>query len=105
MYAPTPLSFAILVEWQWQVETQLTLSISFKIGPYEETIECDIVLVTVRHMLHVRPWQYDRKANHGGYINVYSFKVNKRMFALHPRTPSQIIADNSKALASAREEK
>ncbi|KAK1617407.1 hypothetical protein QYE76_022924 [Lolium multiflorum] len=54
-------------------------------------------------MLLGRPWQYDKKANHDGYTNAYSFKVNDKTYILRPMTPSQVIADNAKALARAKE--
>ncbi|KAK1602098.1 hypothetical protein QYE76_017141 [Lolium multiflorum] len=59
--------------------------------------------MTVCHMLLGRPWQYDKKANHDGYTNAYSFKVNDKTYILRPMTPSQVIADNAKALARAKE--
>ncbi|KAK1663595.1 hypothetical protein QYE76_051754 [Lolium multiflorum] len=43
------------------------------------------------------------KANHDGYTNAYSFKVNDKTYILRPMTPSQVIADNAKALARAKE--
>src|SRR3954464_11461760 len=42
---------------------------------------------------------------HDGHSNVYSFKVHDKTFVLKPMTPSQIIADNAKALVRAQEEK
>src|SRR3954467_9717232 len=41
----------------------------------------------------------------GGHSNVYSFKVHDKTFVLKPMTPSQIIANNAKALVRAQEEK
>src|SRR3954453_8135824 len=79
--------------------------VSFKIGPYEDTVEYDVVPMTVCHMLLGRPWQYDKKALHDGHRNVYSFKVHDKTFILKPMTPNQIIADNAKALVRAQEEK
>ncbi|KAK1628020.1 hypothetical protein QYE76_002335 [Lolium multiflorum] len=70
---------------------------------YEDTVDCDVVPMTVCHMLLGRPWQYDKKANHDGYTNAYSFKVNDKTYILRPMTPSQVIADNAKALARAKE--
>ena len=96
------------VQWlseSGNVKIQHTVSVSFKIGAYEDTIECDVVPMTVCHMLLGRPWQYDMKATHDGHSNVYSSKVNDKTFVLRPMTPSQIIADNAKALARAQEEK
>ncbi|KAK1601956.1 hypothetical protein QYE76_027061 [Lolium multiflorum] len=94
------------VQWlsdNGNVKIQHTVTISFKIGAYEDTVDCDVVPMTVCHMLLGRPWQYDKKANHDGYTNAYSFKVNDKTYILRPMTPSQVIADNAKALARAKE--
>ncbi|KAK1602156.1 hypothetical protein QYE76_017199 [Lolium multiflorum] len=53
-------------------------------------------------MLLGRPWQFDKKAIHDGFSNAYTFKVKDKKFELRPMTPSQIIADNAKALARAQ---
>ncbi|KAK1627602.1 hypothetical protein QYE76_001917 [Lolium multiflorum] len=58
------------VQWlsdNGNVKIQHTVTISFKIGAYEDTVDCDIVPMTVCHMLLGRPWQYDKKANHDGH--------------------------------------
>ena len=78
---------------------QQMATVSFKIGQYEDTVECDVVPMTVCHLLLGRPWQYDRAAMHDGRTNFYNFNLNNKNFILRPMTPSQIIADNTKALA------
>ena len=96
------------VQWlsdSGNVKIQHTVTVSFKIGPYEDTIEWDVVPMTVCHMLLGRPWQYDKKATHDGYTNVYTFKVKEKKFELRPMTPSQIIADNAKALVRTQQYK
>ena len=84
------------------VKIQHTVTVSFKIGHYEDTIECDVVPMTVCHMLLGRPWQYDKGAIHDGRSNTYSFKWQEKSYVLCPMTPSQIIADNAKTLARAQ---
>src|SRR3954466_15458317 len=94
------------VQWlsdDGSVKIHHTVSISFNIGPYEDTVECDVVPMTVCHMLLGRPLQYDKKAMHDGHSNIYSFKVHDKTFILKPMTPSQIIADNAKVLVRAQE--
>ncbi|KAK1616599.1 hypothetical protein QYE76_022116 [Lolium multiflorum] len=94
------------VQWlsdKGNVKIQHTVTVNFKIGPYEDTIECDVVPMTVCHMLLGRPWQFDKKAIHDGYSNAYTFTVKDKKFELRPMTPSQIIADNAKALARAQQ--
>ncbi|KAK1616807.1 hypothetical protein QYE76_022324 [Lolium multiflorum] len=93
------------VQWlsdKGNVKIQHTVTVNFKIGPYEDTVECDMVPMTVCHMLLGRPWQFDKKAIHDGYSNAYTFKVKDKKFELRPMTPNQIIADNAKALARAQ---
>src|SRR3954464_11477299 len=58
--------------------------------------------MTVCHMLLGRPWQYDKRALHNGHSNTYTFKWLDKTCVLQPMTPSQIIADNAKALARAQ---
>ncbi|KAK1681486.1 hypothetical protein QYE76_042334 [Lolium multiflorum] len=94
------------VQWlsdKGNVKIQHTVTVNFKIGPYEDTVECDVVPMTVCHMLLGRPWQFDKKAIHDGFSNAYTFKVKDKKFELRPMTPSQIIADNAKALARAQQ--
>src|SRR4051812_30125230 len=96
------------VQWlsdNGSVKIQHTVSVSFKIGLYEDTVECDVVPMTMCHMLLGRPWQYDKKAMHDGHSNVYSFKVHDKTSVLKPMTPCEIIADNAKALVRAQQEK
>ncbi|KAK1579642.1 hypothetical protein QYE76_016620 [Lolium multiflorum] len=93
------------VQWlsdKGNVKIQHTVTVNFKIGPYEDTVECDVVPMTVCHMLLGRPWQFDKKAIHDGFSNAYTFKVKDKKFELRPMTPSQIITDNAKALARAQ---
>ncbi|KAK1651401.1 hypothetical protein QYE76_069206 [Lolium multiflorum] len=94
------------VQWlsdKGNVKIQHTVTVNFKIGPYDDTVECDVVPMTVCHMLLGRPWQFDKKAIHDGFSNAYTFKVKDKKFELRPMTPSQIIADNAKALARAQQ--
>jgi len=66
------------------VKTQHLVQVSFKIGAYEDTMYCDVVPMTVCHLLLGRPWQYDRSAMHDGRTNYYSFKSNDKTFVLRP---------------------
>jgi hypothetical protein len=53
----------------------------------------------VCHMILGCPWQFDKGALHDGRSNTYSFSCNHNTFLLRPMTPSQVIADNAKAIA------
>ena len=85
------------------IKVQHIVSVSFKIGAYEDTVECDVVPMTVCHMILGRPWQYDKGALHDGRTNMFSFKWNDKNYVLRPMTPSQVIADNARALARAQQ--
>ena len=74
------------------------VEVSFKIGPYEDKVECDVVPMKVCHILLGRPWQFNKGAIHDGRTNHYSFKWKDKMFVLRPMTPSQIIANNATSL-------
>ena len=64
------------------------VQVSFKIGPYEDTVECDVMPMKVCHMILGRPWQFDKGAIHDGRTNHYSFKWKDNVFVLRPMTPT-----------------
>nr|XP_011470547.1 PREDICTED: uncharacterized protein LOC105353251 [Fragaria vesca subsp. vesca] len=48
--------------------------VSFSIGKnYQDAQWCDVAPMDACHLLLSRPWQFDRKAQHDGYQNTYSF--------------------------------
>src|SRR6266511_2119615 len=69
------------------------MQVSFKIGAYEDTLECDVVPMSICHLLLGRPWQFDRDVIHNGRANHYSFKMKGREYVLRPMSPSQVIVD------------
>ena len=94
------------VQWlsdEGSVKIHQVVSVPIKIGAYEDTIECDVVPMSVCHLLLGRPWQYDKRAIHDGHANTYSFMWNNKSYLLRPMTPSQVIADNAKTLARAQQ--
>jgi hypothetical protein len=66
------------------------VKVLFKIGEYIDTIECDVVPMTVCHLLSGRPWQYDRSTLHYGHSNQYTIKWKGKQMVLKPMTPEQI---------------
>ena len=42
------------------IQVEHRVQVSFKIGAYEDTLECDVVPMTVCHLLLGRPWKFDR---------------------------------------------
>jgi hypothetical protein len=75
------------------IQVEHTVQVSFKIGAYEDTLECDVVPMSVCHLLLGRPWQFDRGVTHNGRTNHYSFKMKGKEFVLQPMSPSQVITD------------
>src|SRR4051812_28527762 len=75
------------------IQVEHRVQVSFKIGAYEDTLECDVLPMTVCHLLLGRPWQFDRGVIHNGRTNHYSFKMKGKEFVLRPMSPSQVIAD------------
>jgi hypothetical protein len=41
---------------------------------------CDVIPVTVYHMLLGRPWLYDQRVLYDGYANTYSFNFKGKKF-------------------------
>lgn len=61
--------------------------VNFSIGNYKEELWCDVVPMSVCHILLGRPWQYDRKVKHDGETNVYTVKVGNQKIRLQPLSP------------------
>ena len=75
------------------IRVEHTVQVSFKIGAYEDTLECDVILMSVCHLLLGRLWQFDRGVIHNWRTNHYSFKMKGKEYVLRPMSPSQVIAD------------
>ena len=59
--------------------------IKFSLGKnYADEAWCDVIPMTVCHMLLGRPWLYDRKVFYDGYTNTYSFNFKGKKFVLEP---------------------
>ena len=61
--------------------------ISFQIGRYKDEVLYDVLPMLAGHMLLGRPWQYDRKANHDGFKNMYTLTMDGKRCRLGPLTP------------------
>ena len=51
---------------------------------------CDILPMDACHLLLGRPWLYDRKVNHDGFLNTYSLLKDGKKITLAPLPPHQI---------------
>ena len=76
-----------------EVRVNKQLLVVFGIGKYEDEVLCDVVPMQAGHLLLGRPWQFDRKVQHDGFTNKYSFVHSQRTVTLVPLTPSQVCED------------
>ena len=76
-----------------EVRVNKQVLVSFSIGKYEDEVLCDVVPMQAGHLLLGRPWQFDRKVQHDGFTNKYSFVHNQRSVTFVPLTPSQVYED------------
>ena len=67
--------------------------VAFWIGKYEDKVVCDVVLMQAGHLLLGRPWQFDRRVKHDGFMNKYSFVLNQRPITIVPLSPKQVHED------------
>ena len=59
--------------------------IKFSLGKtYVDKAWCDVIPMTICHMLLGHPWLYDRKVLYDGYTNTYSFSFKGKKFVLDP---------------------
>ncbi|KAK0601500.1 hypothetical protein LWI29_024852 [Acer saccharum] len=67
------------------VPVQHRCLVKFSLGAnYSDEVWCDVLPMTVCHLLLGRPWLYDRRVLYNGYENSYSFIFQKRKITLQP---------------------
>ena len=76
-----------------EAKVQKQVLVSFSIGKYHDEVLCDIAPMYASHILLGRPWQFDRRANHDGFKNHFSFMKDKKLVTLVPLTPKQVNED------------
>lgn len=87
---PSPYKLAWLQQDNNIPVTKRTL-VAFSIGDaYHDKTYCDIVPMDACHLLLGRPWEYDRRVLHDGFLNTYNFRFNNRKFVLKPSPPASI---------------
>ena len=70
--------------------------ISFSLGKsYQDKMWFDVLPMDVCHLILGRPWLYDRKVMHDGYLNTYSFSKDGKKIILAPLSPSQLPTKSS----------
>ena len=76
-----------------EVRVNKQVLVAFSIGKYEDEVLCEVIPMQAVHLLLGRPWQFDRKVQHDGFTNKYSFVHNQQTVTLVPLTPSQVYED------------
>lgn len=51
---------------------------------YMDEAQCDVIPMTIRHMLLGRSWLYDRSVFYDGYAKIYSFTFKGKKLVLDP---------------------
>ena len=87
-----------------EVRVTRQVVVPFRIGKYEDEVLCDMVPMQAGHLLLRRPWQFDRRVQHDGFTNKYSFMFKQRTITLVPMTPKQVYEDQVR-LQKLREQK
>jgi len=79
---PTPYRISWVNETNSVLVTQRCL-VKFSLGKkYMDETWCDVIPMTVCHMLLGCPWLYDRRVSYDGYANTYSFTFKGKKFVL-----------------------
>ena len=87
-YLPHPNPYYI----QWlsnngEMKVSHMVRVDFEIGPYKDSIDFDVVPMTVCHLLLGRPWLYDRSVQHNGRANTYHLEFKGKKINLQPMSP------------------
>ena len=74
------------IQWMNQskgIQVNSWCLISFSIGKnYQDELWCDVIPMDACQMLLGRPWLYDRKVMHNGYLNTQSFNKDGKKITL-----------------------
>ena len=73
------------------MQKQVLVSISTR--KYHDELLCDVVLMYASHILLGKPWQFDRRANHDGFKNHFSFMKDKNFVSIVALTPKHVYED------------
>ena len=81
MRHPYPYQIGWL-EGEHALEVKDQCLVDFQIGQYKDQVLCDIVDMNSCHVLLGRPWQYDCRAMHDYFRNVFTIEKGGRKFSL-----------------------
>ena len=94
-YIPHPHPY--YVQWlsdKGEMKVSHMVRVNFEIGPYKDSIEFDVVPMTVCHLLLGRPWLYDRSVQHNGRANTYHLEFKGTKINLQPMSPRHIVNES-----------
>jgi hypothetical protein len=77
-----------------------TCRVSFFIGPYASSVNCDVVPMEACSILFDRPWKFDNDATHHGRSNTYTFMHKGKKITLLLLTPPEIVQADKERAAS-----
>ena len=89
---PRPYKMQGIVDCE-EVMVTRRVSVSFRIGRYEDKILCDVVPIHTCHLLLGGPWRHNRRAKHNSCTNKYSLVHNRIRVNLCPMTSEQVHDD------------
>ena len=73
-----------------QVNSKCLISCSIGTS-YQDELWFDIIPMDTCHIMFRRPWLFDRKVIHDGYLNTDSFSKEGKKVTLVPTQPSQLL--------------
>ncbi|XP_076938109.1 uncharacterized protein LOC143606112 [Bidens hawaiensis] len=62
---------------------------------YKDDVWCDVVATDTCHLLLGRPWEFDRRIEHNGRSNTYSFMLGRVKITLVPSKPKELVTKPS----------
>ncbi|KAI3425504.1 PUA domain-containing protein [Psidium guajava] len=71
---------------------------------YTDEVWCDVIPMDACHILLGRPWQFDRKTQHDGFRNTYTFKKDGRTITLGPTDLRKEVKNNLLSRSEFKEE-
>ena len=99
--ATRPHPHPYLIQWlndSGKAKVTQTCRVSFFIGSYADSVDCDVVPMQACSLLLGRPWEHDKDATHHGRSNRYTFMHKGKKITLAPLTPDEIVqADRERA--------
>ncbi|RDX97813.1 hypothetical protein CR513_19362, partial [Mucuna pruriens] len=88
-----------------KVSCDKQVEVAFTLGRYEDKVLCDMVPMEATYLLLGRPWQFDRKVNHGGFTNRFTFVHMEQKVVIKPLFPREVQEDQNKMIEKRKKNK